>query len=243
MILIWTAICLAFTTLLRGVLGFATATLAVPILIDMGYSLSQCVALLLSLSLVQSMGAAYQLRDQIPWRRVRQATVWRFMGLPFGCLLLFYLEQFDPCVIKACVGVFILLAVGAQRCGSHLTKYLAGRFPQASFLSGVFLGAFGSGGPPIVLYTVSQGWDPKQSRAFYFGLSIFAVPVSLALLVATLGTEAFQFIAQGFAYSPIVLLCSWYGVKLGSRFKRDSLNSLAISVLCLGAFASIMKLL
>ena len=223
--------------------GFATATVAVPILLDLGYSLAECVALLLSLSLVQSLAGAYQLRAQIPWKRVRQATVWRFLGLPFGFLLLFSLQDFDPDVVKAWVGGFILLAVGAQRYGKFLARPLAGCFAQVSFLSGAFLSAFGSGGPPIVLWTVSQSWDPKQSRAFYFGLSIFAVPLSLGMLVAAMGQDAIAIIGQGLFYSPVVLVCSWYGVKLGDRFGRDSLNSLAVGILSLGAAASILKIL
>lgn len=243
MIILWTAICLAFVSLLRGVVGFATATVAVPVLLDLGYSLTECVALLLSLSLIQSVAATYQLRNQIPWKRVRKATVWRLLGLPFGFLLLFYLDGLDPNIVKAWVGGFILLAVAAQRYGRSFSHLLRGRFCEAGFLSGLFLGAFGSGGPPIVLWTVSQSWNPKVSRAFYFGLAIFAAPVSLALLTASQGTEILIIVGQGVIFSPVVVFCSWYGVKLGDRFGRETLNSLALSVLSLGAVASILKVL
>ena len=63
------------------------------------------------------------------------------------------------------------------------------------------------------------------------------------MLVAAMGQDAIAIIGQGLFYSPVVLVCSWYGVKLGDRFGRDSLNSLAVGILSLGAAASILKIL
>lgn len=237
--IICTALIFWAASLLRGILGFTTALVAVPPLLHLGYTMSECVALLLSVSLVQSLMGVRQLRAEIPWPEVRQATVWRLLGLPFGTLTLSILDTSDPSHIRSLVGLMILLALAAHRFGGSRMRLKSEWFRQVSFSSGLLLAAFGTGGPPIVLWTVSQEWASRKSRAFYFALSLYCVPVSLLMLLYSFGSEIVPCLLGGFLYSPVIFGGAWMGLKLGDLLPCRLLRRITLGVLAATGFGSI----
>lgn len=238
MLFVSTGLIFFFASVLRGILGFTTSLFVIPALLHLGYSLPQCVTLMLSVSLVQSFTGVRRLRKHIPWNEVRQATIWRLLALPVGVLCVSLLDDMTTGLLKNAVGVFILTVVFIQLFGSRLIPQ-RGFFRQASLLSGFLLGSLGTGGAPMVLWTVAQDWDSQKARAFYFSISLFCVPVGLVGLLCTFGSEIWTMLAWGMAYTPLVILAANIGVHLGNDIPRDRMRGAALILLTMGALLTL----
>ena len=74
-----------FGSLVQGTIGFALGMIAVPLLVEAGFSLSQAVALTTLTIGIQVMFGAWQLRAHIPWDDVKPAAIVRFLTVALRC--------------------------------------------------------------------------------------------------------------------------------------------------------------
>ena len=60
----------------------------------------------------------------------------------------------------------------------------------AGMASGYMAGAFGMGGPPLVLWTMAHDWPAKKSRAFLWSNYLVFMPIQSCLLLWLFGWKA-----------------------------------------------------
>lgn len=229
-------------SLVQGAIGFALGMIAVPLLVEAGFSLAQAVALTTLSIGIQVIFGAWQLRKHIPWGDVKLAAIVRYLTVPIGILLLLTIEQFDTEQVKRTVGFGVLLgalirAFASSRAIRDLPNYIS----VAVFsLSGILQGLVAMGGPPLVLWMTTRDMRARQARAFTMTLFLLNAPVQVLLLVFLSRTMSLDVVLFALALAPLIFLGTSIGLRLGNRFSKPVLNRLALGVLLLIAIKAIV---
>jgi uncharacterized membrane protein YfcA len=165
---------LFLATVIRTALGFGEALVAVPLLalvipIDVAAPLAVLVSITVAIVIIAQ-----------DWRKVHLGAaswlvVFTLLGIPFG---LWLLSNADANAIKAILALVLV---------AFSTYCLVSRAPMElkddrcawlfGWLAGVFGGAYGMNGPPLVVYGSLRRWTPEQFRATLQG---YFVPASAA---------------------------------------------------------------
>lgn len=226
---------------LQSIIGFAFNLLAVPLLLWSGFSLAQAVALTSVPILVQVSIATWKLRGEVVWREVFPAAMIRYLTLPVGISLLYWVNGFEPSRVKQIVGLILLIILLIQRFARVVPKErLSFGWDLLAFsLSGVMLGMLAMGGPPVVLWLMAHDWSAMRTRAFMAALFLLAAPVQVGLLWWKLGEEVAYAFAWGLGMIPLVVAGSLLGIRLGNRLDREKLRRAIMFFLLLTALISL----
>ena len=237
------ALILFLSSTIQSIIGFAFNLLAVPLLIWAGFSLAQAVAVTSIPILVQVSVATWKLRDHVVWREVLPASVIRYLTLPIGISLLYWINRLDPTHVKQLVGVMLLLILASQRWIRIRPKERLPLFWDllAFSASGIMLGMIAMGGPPVVLWLMAHDWSALRTRAFMAALFFTAAPVQVLLLYWKLGDAVASSFVVGFAMTPLVLAGSLLGIRLGNRLDRDRLRRFILFFLLLTGVVSLLS--
>lgn len=229
-------------SIVQGALGFALGLIAVPLLVEAGFSLSQSVALTTLAIGIQVLFGAWRLRAHIPWPEVRLAAIMRYLTVPIGVLLLLSVESLDTETVKRLVGLGVLLGVGLRTLArSSATRELPTAVSAAVFgLSGVLQGLVAMGGPPLVLWMTTREFRANQARAFTMTLFLLNAPVQVLLLLLLSQTMTLDALLMALILSPVIYLGTLIGVRIGDRFSKPLLNRVALIVLAVIATNAIM---
>lgn len=226
------ALILLLGSALQGALGFAMGLFSIPLLMGAGATLPQAITLVMVGSTVLSLTAVRELRAHIPWREVVSASFFRTLSIPLGVWALGLLSGLSQHTIEMTVGAAILVAVGIQAFGRPPSQDQVERLRvPACLTSGFTLGMLGMGGPPLVLWVMATGWESARTRAFLLAVYLVCLPVTLAILVMSLGQSVFQAMLMGIAFSPVVLLGGTIGLRLGNLVSKNQLRLAALSLL------------
>jgi len=145
-------------------------------------------------------------RRYIPWEEIWPTLVTGVPAVAVGVWLLTVLDE-RPLTIG--VAVIILLGV-VSVLWKPRARRTGGRWPNliAGAASGVFNGALGTGGPPLVIFALLVGWEKERCKAYYSVLFLIMGLFRLVLLLAQdLATR--QLLSQGtFIVMPV--LAAWY---------------------------------
>ena len=240
--LVWAGIIMFFGSLVQGTIGFALGMIAVPLLVEAGFSLSQAVALTTLTIGIQVMFGAWQLRAHIPWDDVKPAAIVRFVTVAFGVLLLLNVEAMDTAGVKRLVGVGVLLGVIVRVVA---TKAVRREWPKAASIaafsvSGVLQGLVAMGGPPLVLWMTTREFRTQEARAFTMTLFLFNAPVQVLLLLFLSQTMSLEVILMALVLSPLIYIGTTIGLRIGDRFSKQLLNRAALAVLMVIALNAIL---
>lgn len=239
--LIFAGFILLFGSFVQGAIGFALGMIAVPLLVDAGFSLSQAVALTTLSIGIQVMAGAWQLRDHIPWSDVKLAALTRYATVPIGIMLLLLVEDINGSDVKPLVGIGVLIGVAIRLAApQQLKRDLPLPVSVAAFaLSGVLQGLVAMGGPPLVLWMTTRDFGARQARAFTMTLFLLNAPIQVLLLLLLSRSMSVDVILIALLLSPLIYLGTTIGVRLGNRFDKQLLNRLALAVLVAIAFNAI----
>ncbi|MHB1296599.1 MAG: sulfite exporter TauE/SafE family protein [Anaerolineae bacterium] len=177
----------ALAGLVSGIAGFGFGLVAMGVLIAL-LPVVEATVLVAVIGLFCAMLNLWTVRDRLVWRETWPPLV---TTLPVQILGVYLLSVLDGTVLKAGVAVMVLfgcLVMLWQPKGLHLEA--GGPWPYlVGVLGGVFGGALGMGGPPIVFYALLRGWDNATCKAVmsaYFSVtSLWRVGL---LVVAGLAT-------------------------------------------------------
>jgi uncharacterized membrane protein YfcA len=235
------ALILFLSSTLQSIIGFAFNLLAIPLLLWSGFTLAQAVAITSIPILIQVSVATWKLRGDVPWREVLPAAGIRYLFLPVGISLLYWVNTFQPTQVKQIVGALLLLILAMQT-GVRIAP--RERLPLfwdllAFALSGVMLGMIAMGGPPVVLWLMAHDWGARKTRAFMAALFLLVAPVQVALLWWKLGTEVADAFLWGLGMTPLVVAGSLLGIRLGNRLDRQRLRRAILLFLFLTALVSL----
>lgn len=160
-------------TLVRAILGFGEALIAVPLLsLWMPVEQAAPVAVLVSITIAAVL-LLWEWR-QIQVRATLSLTGATLLGIPAGVYLLTALpEAICKALLGVAVAAFALRAlIGSRR--SLADDRWAGAFGLGA---GVLGGAYGMNGPPLALYGALRGWSAPEFRAT---LQAYFLPASIA---------------------------------------------------------------
>lgn len=166
-------------TLFRSTFGFGEALIAVP-LFSLFLPIEVSVPLSVLMSIVVALTVVIQDHKEIHYSSAKWLIIFAALGIPFGLLILFYGNEF---YIKIGLGLLIILYSLYALKGKNsftLKKDNKSILFICGFLSGVFGGAYGVNGPPLVVYGNLRKWDAQHFRAT---LQAYFLPAGIISLI------------------------------------------------------------
>ncbi len=157
------------THLLEGIAGFGGAVMALPFL-NLTIGLKEAVHQLCLLGTLMSTYIVLRSWKCINWQKFVFIAMYSGIGLPIGLWLFAYLPALQLCIL---LGLFMIgVGIhGSWRLHNYRSSDPASRTFTAFFMrfllfaGGIFQGAFGSGGPCIVIYSAKNIPAKEQFRA------------------------------------------------------------------------------
>jgi uncharacterized membrane protein YfcA len=167
-----------FATLVRSTFGFGESLVAVPLFV-LFIPLSVAVPLSVLISIFVALVVVIQDHQQIHLDSARWLILYALLGIPIGLLILVYGNEYW---VKIGLGALIIgYSVYSLLGKASLTLTQDSRLWLfiCGFLSGVFGGAYGLNGPPLVVYGNMRKWSPKHFRAtlqaYFLSASFFGI--------------------------------------------------------------------
>jgi len=160
-------------------LGFGESLVAVPLFlfflpVDIAVPLSVMLSVIIALVIV------IQDHKKIHFYSAKWLILYATLGVPVGIMILTYGNEI---LVKIGLGILIILySLYSLRFNNNKTLKEDNKFWLfvCGFLSGIFGGAYGLNGPPLVVYGNLRQWDPKYFRAT---LQAYFLPVSLISII------------------------------------------------------------
>lgn len=222
-------------SLVRSTLGFGESLIAVPLFV-LFLPIEVAVPLSVMLSVVIALVIVVQDHTKIHFNSAQWLIFYAILGVPLGIVILLYANE---TVVKVGLGmlliVYSLYSLYFKRnkrldSDSKLWLFVCG------FLSGVFGGAYGLNGPPLVVYGNLRQWSPKYFRAT---LQAYFLPVSLISVVGyyakgLVTTEVNNYFVMSLATTiPAVFLGRYlnHQLKDGTFFRYVFLGLILISII------------
>ena len=173
-----------FTThTLEGITGFGSTVLALPFLnVTLGLRLT--VQLLCVLSWSMALYIILRSWKDILWKEFLFILLWAGMGVPVGMWILDYLPAGILCVILGIFMIFVGIRGVKSTCAENLTA--SGKVKRTwlmksmLFTGGIIQGAFGSGGPFVVIYAARA---LPEKRVFRVTLSLLWLTTNSSRLI------------------------------------------------------------
>lgn len=166
-------------SLVRSTLGFGEALVAVPLFLFF-LPVNIAVPLSVMLSVFIALVIVVQDHKKIHFYSAKWLILSAAPGVPIGIIILMYGNE---TLVKTGLGILIILyslySLYFNR-NKVLTEDNNFWLFACGFLSGIFGGAYGLNGPPLVVYGNLRQWDPKYFRAT---LQAYFLPVSFISVV------------------------------------------------------------
>ena len=166
--LLASAAIILFAYFVRGVSGFGSGLIAVPLLAHF-WPLTLTVPMILVTDFTASVVLGRATRGHIRWEEIRALVPASAVGVIVGVSLLIHLPK-EP--LLAALGLFVIAFGARNALGLHTEKHAVSQWwALPAGLTGGTVGAlFGTGGPPFVIYLSHRLWDKSQLRATFSGL-------------------------------------------------------------------------
>lgn len=207
-------------SLFRSTLGFGESLFAVPLFL-LFLPLEIAVPLSVLISIVIALIIVIQDHSKIYFKSAKWLILSALPGIPIGLMILLYA---DENLVKVGLGILIIAySVYALLANNNSKSQKSDTYLLfiCGFLSGVFGGAYGLNGPPLVVYGNIRKWNPQYFRAT---LQAYFLPVSLVGALAfyskgLITTEvSHYFLISLFSAIPAVFL----GRYLNRKLKEES---------------------
>ena len=224
--------------LVRGVSGFGSALVAVPLLahfLPLKFVVPWVVVMdtLAALLLVRSG----QRSGQVRWAEIRWLLPAALLGIVAGILLLVNLEP-EPLLVA--LGLFVAAFGVRNLLGLHGERLVSRWWALPAGILGGGIGAlFATGGPPMVIYLTHRLHDKSELRATLSGL--FLIEGSLRVLGLMLAGLLLQPQMGGYLLAGVPLMLA--GLALGNRIhlrlgRRQM--AVAVALLLIGSGLSLL---
>lgn len=226
---------LCFGIFVQSATGFAAGLLTVPAMLWVGRSIPEAQCALLVATIPQNSWGVWSLRDSISVRDVAWPGVARVGFLPLGVFSLQMLETLDETTVRQVVGGFVLAVTFAvmwfrpqpQQRLHPIWAVLA--FPVSGFLQGLV----GMGGPAMVFWVQAHDWGTRRMRAFMFTMYLISIAPALAILYWFFRSRIVEIGVIAALLTPVLLLATFLGLRLGTRLGRRRLRWLSLALLLL----------
>jgi len=212
---------------MQSAAGFGFGLFAVPALLILGFPLPQAIMLTVAGSAVQKILGVIELRKSVNWRELRPLIISGLLTLPLGLWFMIRLTEAGKTTAGRVVAVLIVVLLLLRRfvvpAGHEKVAAIWG--VCAGAVSGILNGLANIGGPPVVLWILSHRWGNEKMRVTVMAQSLFFVPLQAGVMLALFGTPVLHALGWGMAVSPLVILGTRLGLRLGSRIPVSRLRT------------------
>ncbi len=206
--------------------GFGFGLFAIPLFLLMGFVLPETVIIVVIASAVQKIAAVSHLWKAADWKGQAPYMATGLVSLPLGVYCLYQVSLLSQPIIKQIIGFLVLLLLMLQWQGMIKSKervspawgYTAG------FFSGFLNGLANIGGPPLVLWILAHRWSNEKMRVTPIAFSIVFVPAQVLFMGLAFGSRMWWPLLKAILSTPMVLLGTWVGLKMGERISEEHLR-------------------
>jgi uncharacterized membrane protein YfcA len=207
-------------TLFRSAFGFGEALIAVPLLaLFIPLTIAAPLAVLVSITI--AVVVVVQDWEKIHFRSAGWLVGASVLGIPVGLLLLMSSHQK---AVKIALGISIVAFSIYSLVGRkppELKNDSRGWLLGCGFVAGVFGGAYGMNGPPLVIYGAMRKWSAQHFRAT---LQAYFLPASLIGMVGywVAGLWVRSVTHYYLVCLPVLLPAVWLGRVVNHRLHGDA---------------------
>lgn len=228
-LLLYAAAVLFLAYLVRGIAGFGSGLIAVPLL-TLVAPVPLVVPLVVSLDYIGSASQGLKNRDHIAWKEQLALIPFMLVGIVAG---LFVLQAIPTSILARGLGGFIVLYAIYQLLPVPALQRSRLFAAVCGCLGGMVGTLFGTGGPFYVMYLKLREVDKSVFRATF--ASNFLIDGAIRLVsYAFVGLLRWQVLLYLLAALPIVGLGLYLGGRLHTNFSQSAFVRL-LSVLLLGS--------
>ncbi len=220
----------------RGITGFGSALVAVPLL-SLLLPVTLVVPVVILLDYLGSLSHGLHHRKQVLWREIVPLTPFTLSGI---VVALYLMKQVEPGTLTVALGIFVILYA--------VYSLLPIQLPQGSrlwaaplgFLAGLIGAAFGTGGPFIVIYLTLRQLDKLSFRGTI--AVIFFIDGGMRLLGYFLsGLYTLELLGWTLLSIPLAALGMWLGGQIHSGLSQRQFVQIISVTLLLSGTALLVK--
>jgi len=206
-------------TLVRSTFGFGESLIAVPLLI-LFLPIEISVPLSVLLSVLIAVIVVMQDHRKIHFQSAKWLILYAMPGIPVGLMLLLFASDFWVELVLGLLLVFHSLYSLLEKERPHQVTNDQWWLFICGFLSGVFGGAYGINGPPLVVYGKLQRWSANRFRAtlqaYFFVASTVSI-IGYAYKGLISGSVVVNFLYAIPAALPAIFFGRYLNNRLGSN--------------------------
>jgi uncharacterized membrane protein YfcA len=194
--------------IVRGFSGFGFSLLSITA-ISLILPVKQIVPSIFLLEIAASINLLPSIWSKIHWRSLTWLMLGYVIGLPFGGYALIHAPQ-APAQIALSIVVIGTAALMLR--GFHLDRTPGAPASTATGVaSGLLNGAFGIGGPPVVLFYFSTPGAAAIGRASIIFFFLFTDVLGVSFFATQEGVVTLQTFIQAALWLPTLLVGVWIG--------------------------------
>ena len=212
MLIIILCVALFLGHFVKGITGFGSALVSIPIL-SMVFPPTTAIAISLICDLCIGAYLSWTVRHQVVWSIVWVMLLGAVGGQWCGLVLQ---KELNPNVVRICMAVVItlfslriLLGSNPEAARFHKWPYLAGIF--SGYCAGIMGGLVGASGPPVVFFTTSY-YDKVQGRSI---LLVFFFFSAITLIGGMVQQDLIS--SDVFSYAGVGVVVALLAARLGAR--------------------------
>jgi uncharacterized membrane protein YfcA len=222
---------LAVAYFVRGIAGFGSGLIAIPLLL-IWFPLLVVVPLVVALDYLASASQGIKDKKAIQWQEIWPLLPFALIGMAAAIILL---KTIDAQLLLKAVAIFIIL---------YALYSLIGKNPQsvhsrwwaipAGSLGGLIGTTFGTGGPFYVVYLQMRKLDKTQFRATFATLFLLdgANRLAVYLFSGILTTQFLKMLAMGL---PVMMIGIYLGGRAHTSISQDNFRrGIGILLICSG---------
>lgn len=223
--------------IVRGFSGFGFSLLSITA-ISLILPVAQIVPSIFLLEIAASINLIPGIWREIHWRSLTWLMVGYVIGLPLGGYALIHAPEAPAQIV---LGIFVIGTAILMLRGFHLARTPAAPASTATgAASGVLNGAFGIGGPPVVLFYFSTPGAAAIGRASIIFFFLFTDLLGVGYF-ATQGIVTAQSFVQAALWLPALLIGVWIGAHGFRRMNQDAFRRWVLVILIALALLGIGK--
>jgi uncharacterized membrane protein YfcA len=223
--------------IVRGFSGFGFSLLSITA-ISLILPVAQIVPSIFLLEIAASINLIPGIWRDIHWRSLRWLMVGYVIGLPVGGYALIHAPEAPAQIV---LGIFVIGTAILMLRGFHLEKTPGTAASTATgAASGVLNGAFGIGGPPVVLFYFSTPGAAAIGRASIIFFFLFTDLLGVGYF-ATQGIVTTQSFIQSLVWLPALLAGVWIGAHGFRKLNQEAFRRWVLVILIALALLGIGK--
>ena len=234
--LVYAIACVFGAAIVRGFSGFGFSLLVITAL-SLALPPVEVIASVLMMEIAASLHLMPSIWRDIHWRSLGFLTLGQIIATPFG---VWALATIPVGPMKLALALFVLATVAMLWMGFALKRMPSDAATTATgAASGLLNGAFGIGGPPVVLFFLSSPAGAAAGRAsliaYFFGTDVIALGWQ-----AWAGLVSTDHVVKAALFLPALIAGIWLGARGfrgvdPQRFRQAVLALLAAMALLIGA--------